>query len=290
LEAKILLGEAYIKTNRFIEGFTLLVDSYAYTVSVFGAQSVPTGNSKYKIWTHFLTFDGPQRQQMEAMIRSSLKGDVRCYFMRANLLAGLDLWSESTEDLRAYLRAFPEDSEAWHQLAANLVQARDMNAYRDHSRRSVERFSNATDPFVLNRIAKDALILPGSGVDLQVLADMAWRSLSAGTNISSHLVAIAEYRLGRYASALAWADRSSHAGVKVAGVELETNIIAAMAREQLGDHDGALAGLQECERRRDRCCGWPGCDWLDGVFGRAMLEEATILIKPGKSGITPNAK
>src|SRR2546423_10291490 len=82
-------------------------------------------------------------------------------------------WTEAAADLSKAVELDASDHQVWHFTAPVLVQSGQIEAYREHCRRSLERFGATTDPPTAERIAKDCLILSSSGVDLEVIGKMA---------------------------------------------------------------------------------------------------------------------
>jgi len=66
-----------------------------------------------------------------------------------------------------------DDHFAYHALAPLYVVTTNLGAYHQLCPTIVSTFSNTTDMFVADRMAKDCLMLPSAGVDLNAVAAMA---------------------------------------------------------------------------------------------------------------------
>ena len=208
---------------------------------------------------------------------------------RGGLFARQARWSEAAADLRQALALGPDDHQIWHALAAVLVQQGDIAAYREHCRRSLERFGKATDVNAAHCISKDCLILASSGADFELTGRMADIAINAGTNDPGRDwfevgKALAEYRLGNFAPAADWAQR----GVASAGTNwschLEGQMVLAMAQYHLQQTEPARATLTKALEIADSKLpriesGDLGKDWLDWIIVHTLLREARELIE-----------
>jgi tetratricopeptide (TPR) repeat protein len=208
---------------------------------------------------------------------------------RATFFARRARWKEAAADLGRALELRPGDHSVWHSLAAVLVQSGQLDIYREHCRKSVERFGNTTDPTTAERIAKDCLILPASGAGLETVArmtqtalsstnypyDPAWRQLAQG---------LADYRQGHFASALDWAEKAlTRTGVDPRR-DVEACMVQAMACQRLNQPDKAHAALAtgsvmasaKLPKLED---GDLAEGWLDWIIAQALLREARALIE-----------
>jgi tetratricopeptide (TPR) repeat protein len=128
---------------------------------------------------------------------------------RASIRARRGRWEEAAADLARAIENDPTDEMLWHCLAAIQVQTGQLDAYREHCRKSIERFGKTTNPHTADRIAKDCLILPGSGASLATVATMADTAVTEGQHSGDlpyfqFCKGLAQYRQGRFASAADW--------------------------------------------------------------------------------------
>jgi tetratricopeptide (TPR) repeat protein len=215
---------------------------------------------------------------------------------RGEFHARFGRWQEAAPDLSHALDLQPDHVWTWHCLAAVLIQEGQLDAYREHCRKSVERFGNTTDPVTAERIAKDCLILPESGADLDSIAKMA-HTASSSTNNPSNAAwfqlfqALADYRQGHFTNALDWSDQA----LTKVGARSERDVAAymvqAMACQRLNQPDKARAALATGKEiagaKLPKLDGGDlGGYWLDWVTAQALLREAKALIE----GQTPAVK
>ena len=216
---------------------------------------------------------------------------------RANFFASIGRWKEATVDFARIIDLNPDDHEDWHGFAAILVQTGAVDAYRENCRKSVERFANTTDPMTANRIAKDCLILPFSGANLELVSKMADHSLIRGTDVMEvdyTVKALAEYRQGRFTSAVDWAEKSGPRDLtkvqtwefesSAPTLEVERYAVLAMGRYQLNQKELARAALASAQGLADNKLrklegGGLGVFWIDWIIAHALLREARALIE-----------
>jgi hypothetical protein len=158
----------------------------------------------------------------------------------------------------------------------------------------LDRFGSTTDMFVADRMAKDCLIFPASGVDLTAVAAMADVAVSRGSNAPAapyflFCKSLAEFRLGHYEEALKWAQRpaaSSFVHPKAGGYA-----IIAMSQFQLNQLNEARAALAACQKIVAEQMPRPGQelgrDWRDWIIVQALHSEAMKLIDGEPVSPTP---
>jgi tetratricopeptide (TPR) repeat protein len=176
----------------------------------------------------------------------------------------------------------PDSHWVWPQLAAILVQKGDIALYREHCRRSIERFGDSKIPVIAHRIVKACLILPDSGVDLTIVDRMADVSVSGKTRWGplGATKALAEYRLGRFASAADWAERTLTNETSSGWVTVQASAALAMARHQLKQNELAQAAWVRAQDDGNKHL--PKLDstsWVDVIIAHALLREAKALIE-----------
>jgi len=215
---------------------------------------------------------------------------------RGRFLARHAVWSDAAADFSHIIQFKPDDAYACHSLAAILIQEGQLDAYRKHCRKSIERFGNTMDPVTAERIAKDCLILPESGADLDTVARMARTALNSTTNLSDpawcQLVqGLADYRQGRFAPAADWAEKALAKPGTNSERDVQAYMVQAMACQRLNLPDKARAALatgkELAETKLPKLEGGDlGGYWLDWVTAQVLLREASTLIE----GQTPSVK
>jgi eukaryotic-like serine/threonine-protein kinase len=294
------VASAYEKAGRLAEALPL------YEQSAKGCLvKIPEDPDTVGIVNNFVSACEKARgiTEAERIIREFLTPDVvgkpqgsALLLVRAQFLARHAVWADAAGDFTRIIQFKPDDAWAWHCLAAVLVQEGQLDAYREHCRKSVERFGNTTDPVTAERIAKDCLILPESGADLDSIAKMAHTASSSTNNPSNaawfQLVqALADYRQGHFTNALDWSDQVLTKVGAISERDVAAYMVQAMACQRLNQHDKARAALATGKElagtKLPRIEGGDlGRYWLDWVTAQALLREAKALIE----GQTSSAK
>jgi tetratricopeptide (TPR) repeat protein len=219
---------------------------------------------------------------------------------RATFFAQIGKWKESAADLGQVIELRPEDTRSWHTLAAVLVQQGDLEAYREHCRKSLGRFANTTDPLAAEGISKDCLLLASSGADLDLVARMTDFAVSAPTKPTnypplagywSHLCkGLAEYRRGNFALAVDWTQRAvtdaeAHSDWGALGALIQGQAVLAMAQHHLKQIAEARTNLAKGLEIADAKLAKYQNGYLDGMLARdwiaahALMREAQLLIE-----------
>jgi eukaryotic-like serine/threonine-protein kinase len=198
-------------------------------------------------------------------------------------------FAEAAADFARAIELRPEHHETWHWQAATLVQGGQLDAYRELRRKSVELFGHTTDPNTAERIAKDYLILPSAELDLETAAKMAETAVSAPTNHPDMTwfqlaKGLAEYRQGRFGSAVEWIQKVLSRQDAVPERDAEAYMVLAMAHYRSGQADEArialAKGVEIAEKKLPRLdSGDLGDGWLDWIIAHALLREARALIQ-----------
>ena len=166
--------------------------------------------------------------------------------------------------------------------------------YREHCRKSVEQFG---DTVVINRahqLSKACLTLPDSGVDPAIVGRLADASVATGAwGPYSCNEALAEYRRGRFASAVEWAEKTLAQETRWGWITVHTSATLAMARHQLKQSELAQAALKRAQDAAKTLpkldSAYPGPGWHDAVICDALLREAKYLIE-GPAQVTSETK
>jgi Flp pilus assembly protein TadD len=191
------------------------------------------------------------------------------------------------EALAAYRRAIELDPDApdiWNHMATLWAQARDRAAYRGHCRRILDRYGRTTDPLTAERTAKACLLLPLGGPEQEAACDLADRAVAMAQD---HWVrpwaeatrGLAAFRRGRFADAVAWADRCLSRGPGDWNREIPAHLVRAMALARLGRLDEARVALARASDLYQTKVANPGgqaakVDWHDRVTCEVLRREA----------------
>ena len=216
---------------------------------------------------------------------------------RASLFTRLGRWKEASADLARLLVINPDRTWEWLQVAAALVHVGELDRYREHCRKSIERLAQDAGPSANNVerdraycITRACLILPSSGANLETVSKMADRALTlqrvyAGTNDSfwlwcMSLKSLAEYRQDQFAGAVNWAEKTL-AQRPSTWIEVEAHTLLAMARHQLKQNALARAALATGEQLAQKLpkAGSGGREWENLIITDRLLREARALIE-----------
>jgi serine/threonine protein kinase len=205
------------------------------------------------------------------------------YAYKMEFLTRLQRWDAAAHDANLMINLKPDNCWGYHAMAPLLVVTTNLAAYHDLCAKIVMTFSNTIDPLVADRMAKDCLILPSTGIDLKAVEAMAKVAVRAGPRswYYSFFVcteALAQYRLGNYSEAIHWAQAVDNVDYGMA--EAEDYAIIAMAEYRLGNTNAAEQALSHFNQVRDKL-PQPGTyfgPWQDGIIVHALQKEADELI------------
>lgn len=216
---------------------------------------------------------------------------VNLLIQRTDLLGRQGQWAKAAADAILVLEYQPTEYYRYHILAPLLVMTHDRPAYEKLCRRMLATFSDTINPYVAERIAHSCLLLPDSGVDLQLVNQLADKAVIRGSGEANlpffqACKAMAEYRLGHFSEAIGWAEKPLKSSLLDA--QAKACAILAMAHWQLGQKDEARAILAQgnmlmpdilpVNNAQDA-----GNAWLSWLFARISLDEATKLIQAGST-------
>jgi eukaryotic-like serine/threonine-protein kinase len=296
------LGLVLTKQGKVVEAETVARGTLGVTVRQPGGSHPGVNNPVERLETiplHKSAYDeGARLHNGLSSPGEVIAENSNTLMMRGALFASHTRWKEAAADLSRALELSPENHLIWHNLAVVLVQESRLELYREHCAKSIERFGNTADALTAERIAKDCMILPASGVDLDRVARMTQTALR-GTNYPSGqgwshawcqlTKGLADYRQGHFASAVDWAEKGLRAdqegdvgGYRECNVEAYT--VQAMAYHQLNQPDKARAALAKgSELATTKLAkiedGDLGGGWQDVIIAQVLLREAKALIE-----------
>jgi tetratricopeptide (TPR) repeat protein len=195
-------------------------------------------------------------------------------------------WAEAAADLAQAIEYSPDDRDLWFWLGAIYVQAGQLDAYREHCRKSLERFRETTDPSTADQIAKDCLILPDSGADLDTISKMADTAIAQGRQSPwfpsfQFCKGLAEYRQGRFASAADWMEKVLTNAGSFVPRDIEAYLVLAMSQCQLQEVENARASLAKgAEIEHNLGSGDSDDAVIDSIITHALMREAKAMIEP----------
>jgi tetratricopeptide (TPR) repeat protein len=215
--------------------------------------------------------------------------------LRTDLLGRQGRWEEAMTNATLVLEHQPTEHYRFHTLAPLLVITRNRPAYEQLCRKILPMFADTINPYVAERMARDCLLLPDAGVDLQLVGKLADKSvtLESGNDpmpYSQGAKALSEYRQGHFAEAVIWAKKPlNHPEVHA---QSHACAVLAMAYWQLGQKDEARAMLARGKTLAQNVLPGHAVEkiggaWVAWLFSQIQLDEATALIQPAATDNLP---
>jgi tetratricopeptide (TPR) repeat protein len=185
----------------------------------------------------------------------------------------------------------------WYLNAPLRLELGDIEGYRRACREMLTRFARAKNPIIADRTAKTCLLMPGAVTDLKPVMKLADRAVTGTEKEGCYrwfLLArgMADYRDGRFASAITWLDKSLSADSDWRPLSLDAtaHLFLAMAHQQLGRPAEARQALDKATKMMaQKLPDDPGMDWDDWLRFQIVRREAEALVK-GKSADQPMRK
>lgn len=222
-----------------------------------------------------------------AMLSSDELGSLIA--LKASIEARRGDWAEAADDAARSLEYQPEASFRYSMVAALYIKTHNRSAYEAFCKKLLAGYRDTGNIFVADQVAKSCLFLPASEIDLKEIDHLADIAVTFGAKdegampFFSVCKALAEYRLGHFADAAQWAQKSIDSSRKDAHPHAYG--ILALADWNLGKKDEARAVLATGESLAPRempahVADDAGSAWLVWLFARIQLEEAEALINP----------
>ena len=196
-------------------------------------------------------------------------------------------WAEAAADLTRAVNHDLRDYQLWWWLGLVYVETGQLDAYRENCRQSLEWFSQTTDPGTADEIAKDCMILPDSGANLDTLSKMADTAVVQGQHSPDlpwyqFCKGLAEYRQGRFASAADWMGTVLTNAGSILERDTEAYMVLAMSQRQLRQFEQARASLAKGSQSEQKLpkleSGALGEHWMDWIIAHALMREAKAMI------------
>jgi tetratricopeptide (TPR) repeat protein len=213
---------------------------------------------------------------------------------RGGLHARRGAWAQAAQDFAAAVELDPD--RLWHRfcLAPLRLYLGDREGHRDLCRDTLRRFADAQDPGVASRTVKMCLLVPGAVDDVEAAAALADRAVAIGANHKAlrwcqWAKALAEYRRGRFASAIDWLRRSQE---RTSNIHLEVycRLLLAMAHHQLGKAREGRQWLHEARALMETLLprtegGSLGGAWHEWLMCQILRREAEATL--ARAGAPP---
>ena len=204
-------------------------------------------------------------------------------------------WAEAAQAMRRSLNLKPDLGQHLYsmQFLALLAYGDDPAAYHRVCGELVALVAETGDPFVAERIAKGALLLPPLPDNRDAVVRLANRAVTLDPKsgvIPWALAtrALAAYRHGDDADALYWAERCLTADLASPTWyrAAQAHLVVAMTRQRMGEHEAARAALARAaaliQPMTDRYEAAGEVDsgyWHDWLISMLLLREAQSLIE-----------
>jgi tetratricopeptide (TPR) repeat protein len=196
-------------------------------------------------------------------------------------------WEEATTNATLLLQLKPGDQYNYHRLAGLLAMTQNRPGYERICQALPANFANPTSPYVAERMVEDCLLLPHSGVDLELVDKWADASVTLGQSEASlpyfqACKAMSDYRLGRFREAIEWAEKAGTNSTMV-DAQAKACAVSAMAHWQLGQAGTARSMLDEGDKLAPDIPSVHGTvdlgeTWVAWLMARISLDEAAALI------------
>jgi tetratricopeptide (TPR) repeat protein len=182
----------------------------------------------------------------------------------------------------------PNNLRAWYVGLPLLLAARDEAGYRRLCRQMLERFGQSKDLITAEWTAKTCALIPDAVADFKPVEQLADRLVTGTEKHPSYrffvlVKALVEYRAGRPAEAVRWAERYAPSA---GGNEFDAFVFAtlSMARHRQGNADKARAALASAKailtrRMPDPANGRPFTAWHEWLHADVLVREAEALVK-----------
>jgi tetratricopeptide (TPR) repeat protein len=213
---------------------------------------------------------------------------VKVLALRIDLLTRQGRWPEAATDAALALDHQPANHERYHTLAPLLAITHNRLAYDQLCRRILATFADATNASVADQMAKDCLLLPPSGVDLQLISHLADTAVTARKDdwampFFQVCKALSEYRQENFRNSVEWAQTALKRS-DVPYLSAYAYAVLAMADWQLGEKDAAREMLAKGNTLTPNI--FPGHEaedngaaWSGWIFARILLDEAAAVVE-----------
>jgi tetratricopeptide (TPR) repeat protein len=194
-------------------------------------------------------------------------------------------WSEALAVTATLMQHQPAEYYWAYGMAALLAEAHARPAYEQLCKRIPATFIETTNPYIAWRIAESCLLLPNSGADPRSVEQLAIKAVTLGNKdvgigYFQACKALSEFREGRFAQAVEWAQQARTNSEVFASAE--GCAVLAMAQWRLGLKDAARDTLSQGNKLAPEISsGHPvelGDLWLDWLVARILLAEAAELV------------
>jgi tetratricopeptide (TPR) repeat protein/serine/threonine protein kinase/formylglycine-generating enzyme required for sulfatase activity len=207
---------------------------------------------------------------------------------RGALHGALGHWEQALTDFREAKKAGEVQWPPFYEMLL-LAQMGDRDGYVQHRSQALPLAKGETWFMLTELTSRAALLLPAEGAELKLASELAdgaladpdtrrrrWRQVAK---------ALAEYRSGRFPSAIEWLDKSRQLPPEppTPHLEAQTLLLLGMAHHRLGQTKQARSFFDEATKTIDGQVPKPHSDlpgeaWPDWIITHVLLREAKGLI------------
>jgi tetratricopeptide (TPR) repeat protein len=217
---------------------------------------------------------------------------VKLLNLRVKLRARRGQWQQAADDAARAFEYRPLDHTRYPILAALLIRTQNRPAYEALRTNLLATWSNTTNFFAADQVAKACSFLPCSEGDARIIARLADLPVTYGIKDKGAMPyfqickALSEYRQGHFTEAVEWGQKTL--ATPVLASHAHASAIVAMAYWKLGMKTEARAKLAKGDllappEMPAHVAADPGNDWLAWLYARIQLDEAAGLIQPGSA-------
>jgi serine/threonine protein kinase len=217
---------------------------------------------------------------------------VKLLNLRVKLRARRGQWQQAADDAARAFEYRPLDHTRYPILAALLIKTQNRPAYEALRAQLLTTWSNTTNFFAADQVAKACSFFPCSEAHSQIIARLADLPVAFGTKDKGAMPyfqickALSEYRQGHFAEAIKWSQKTLD--TPIIASHAHASAIIAMAYWKLERKEEARAMLAKGDLLAPRempapVAEDPGNDWLAWLYARIQLDEAADLIQSGSA-------
>ncbi len=201
-------------------------------------------------------------------------------YTRGELYGRSGQWQAATDDLLRVIELDPERHFAWYQLAPLLLETEGPERYREHCRKMIERFRDAS-PLEVGRVFLGCMLDPEALADWDAYTDLADRMLQVSEGLQKYRLTgkgMYLYRAGNIREALKWIPQGMEDLPDAS--KARSQAFLALARYQNGGYGQAAGALKQANSLVNRTFqdlrenGDLGENWHDWVSSRLLVTEA----------------
>jgi tetratricopeptide (TPR) repeat protein len=286
------LGSALTGVGKWSEAENVYREALASRRNRVGnddAQTLSEFENLTRVLMYEKKFGETEQLLAEALTPAIIAQPSSCNLLiqRVELMGRQGRWQEAAAASSIIVEYQPTEQFRFHTLAALLTITQNRPAYEILCRKILATFTNISDPYIDERIAKDCLFLPDSGVDLEFMDKLADKSVSLGSGHSDDMPyfqtakAMAAYRGGRFAEAIEWGQKTLKGTIIYPNAQAYA--ILAMAHWQLGRKAAARDLLAKGDSLTPKISPTHegvdlGDSWVAWLEARISLDEAGQLI------------